>query len=55
MPIFDWKCNCGYIEKDVLNGKKEKCPLCGRTMKKMIPDRFGLVFKGTGFYKTDYK
>ena len=34
----------------------KKCPKCGKTgVKRLIGGGAGLIFKGTGFYITDYK
>jgi predicted nucleic acid-binding Zn ribbon protein len=32
-----------------------KCPQCGARTKKNIGAGAGIIFKGTGFYETDYK
>lgn len=33
-----------------------KCPKCGRkSLKRLLGGGAGLIFKGTGFYATDYK
>ena len=32
------------------------CPVCGgKEFKRLIGGNIGVVFKGTGFYETDYK
>jgi predicted nucleic acid-binding Zn ribbon protein len=31
------------------------CPVCGAEMKRLIGAGAGPLFKGTGFYQTDYK
>ena len=33
---------------------RAKCPVCGKTAVRKISGGAGLVFKGTGFYITDY-
>jgi len=36
--------------------KLTKCPICGKeTLKRLIGSGGGLIFKGSGFYLTDYK
>lgn len=60
MPTYDYKCeNCGN-EIEVFQSIKDtpltKCEKCGKdTLKKMVSGGAGLIFKGSGFYLTDYK
>jgi hypothetical protein len=35
--------------------RRIKCPECGGNTKKLIGAGAGIIFKGTGFYETDYK
>jgi putative FmdB family regulatory protein len=59
MPTYDYRCEkCGYeferfqsmTEKPV-----KKCPECAGTVRRLIGGGAGLIFKGKGFYQTDYK
>lgn len=59
MPTYDYKClKCGHqfevfqtmTEKQLLN-----CPECGGELKRLIGAGAGPIFKGSGFYQTDYK
>jgi putative FmdB family regulatory protein len=63
MPTYEYECNidkkgCGYKFEVFQNMKDEplsKCPNCKkRTLKKIfgVP---AVIFKGSGFYETDYK
>lgn len=58
MPTYDYKCpECEHKQEDFhwINQKPEvKCEECGTIMEQQISG-CGLVFKGTGFYSTDYK
>lgn len=60
MPTYEYRCgNCGN-EIEVMQSMKDapltKCPKCGKeTLKKMVSGGAGLIFKGSGFYLTDYK
>jgi putative FmdB family regulatory protein len=60
MPIYEYLCkNCGY-ELEELQSIKEpplvKCPSCGKsTLVRLIGTGSGVIFKGSGFYHTDYK
>ena len=33
----------------------KKCPKCSAKVKRLIGNGSGIIFKGTGFYETDYK
>ena len=59
MPTYDYKCHkCEHtFEKfhGINYNPKIKCPLCGEEAQKMIGAGIGLIFKGSGFYITDYK
>jgi len=33
----------------------KKCPECGKKVHRLIGGGSGIIFKGTGFYETDYK
>jgi putative FmdB family regulatory protein len=57
MPTYEYRCPEGHefelIQK--MSGKpRAKCPTCGKTATRKISGGAGLVFKGTGFYITDY-
>ena len=60
MPTYDYKCsNCGEIYElfQSMNDKpKKKCQYCGKnTAVRLIGGGSGQIFKGSGFYITDYK
>jgi putative FmdB family regulatory protein len=60
MPTYDYKCeNCNHTFEVLQSIKDEpliKCPKCGKNkLKKLISGGAGLIFKGSGFYLTDYK
>jgi hypothetical protein len=39
-----------------MNDKRRvRCPTCGKSAERIISGGAGLVFKGSGFYITDYK
>ncbi len=59
MPTYEYECTqCGktfeYFQS-IKEKPKTKCEACGGKLKKLISAGAGLVFKGTGFYITDYK
>jgi putative FmdB family regulatory protein len=60
MPTYAYVCqNCQH-EFDAFQSIKAKplrvCPACGRTaLKRLIGSGAGIIFKGSGFYCTDYR
>ncbi len=56
MPTYLYECeNCGRFEEFQQSTEEvlEECPECGRPVKKIIGAP-GVIFKGSGFYSTDY-
>ena len=59
MPTYEYQCEkCGH-QFDVFQSIKDKpltrCPDCSGAVKRLISPGAGLIFKGSGFYITDYK
>ena len=60
MPTYEYRCQeceeiCEFLQS-FSDPPKRKCPSCGRhRLKKMISGGAGLIFKGSGFYITDYR
>ncbi len=60
MPTYDYMCeNCEYEFEQFQNITAKplrKCPKCGqRELKRLIGAGAGVIFKGSGFYQTDYR
>ncbi len=59
MPTYEYRCPKGHVfEKfypTISNKRKVACPTCGKMAERMLSGGAGLVFKGSGFYITDYK
>lgn len=59
MPTYEYKCPNGHLfEKKsprITSQRHAKCPVCGKRAERQISGGAGLVFKGSGFYATDYK
>lgn len=60
MPTYDYKCkSCGHTWElfQSMTAKPEKvCPSCGKkTAERQIGTGAALLFKGSGFYQTDYR
>jgi putative FmdB family regulatory protein len=57
MPTYEYQCPDGHVfEKfQKMSDKPEtKCAVCGKAAVRKISGGAGLVFKGSGFYITDY-
>jgi putative FmdB family regulatory protein len=60
MPTYDYRCdNCGHeLEtfQSITAKPLRKCPECGKLkLKRLLGTGAGLIFKGSGFYETDYR
>ncbi len=58
MPTYDYKCkDCGHAFEEFQSISAEPltdCPVCNGTVQRVISGGTGLIFKGSGFYITDY-
>jgi len=60
MPTYEYACpKCGHEFEQFQSMRDEplkKCPKCKKAgVKRLVGGGAGLIFKGTGFYITDYK
>lgn len=61
MPTYDYKCQkCGHQFEVVQSMKDDRltdCPVegCDGQLKRLIGTGAGIIFKGSGFYETDYR
>ena len=60
MPTYDYECDaCGHafeLFQTITDSHKRKCPECGRLkLRRLIGSGAAIVFKGSGFYQTDYR
>ena len=61
MPTYDYQCQtCGHqfeVFQSMKDAKLEDCPLeaCEGKVKRLLGRGAGLIFKGSGFYQTDYR
>jgi putative FmdB family regulatory protein len=57
MPTYEYECPEGHsFEKfqKMTDKPRAKCPVCGKASTRKISGGAGLVFRGSGFYITDY-
>lgn len=59
MPTYEYEClKCSH-KFEAFQGitalPLKKCPLCGKNIKRLISAGAGIIFKGAGFYATDYR
>lgn len=59
MPHYDYECkDCGVFEEyqSMKDDPYTKCPRCNsKQIKRLIGTGAGIIFKGSGFYETDYR
>jgi putative FmdB family regulatory protein len=59
VPTYEYECTaCPHtFEKfqSITARPLRKCPKCGGTVRRLIGAGAGVIFKGSGFYETDYK
>jgi putative FmdB family regulatory protein len=57
MPTYEYLCPAGHhfdLIQKMADKPKARCPKCGKQASRQISGGAGLVFKGSGFYITDY-
>lgn len=59
MPTYEYECTkCEYLfEKfhSMSDKPVQRCPKCRHKVRKLVGAGAGIIFKGSGFYETDYK
>lgn len=60
MPTYDYRCNACKHEFEHYQSMKDKplkkCPSCGKAaLERLIGTGAAVIFKGSGFYQTDYR
>ena len=59
MPTYEYECTkCGHTFEAFQSMKDEplsSCPKCRGRIRRLIQGGIGIIFKGSGFYTTDYK
>ena len=58
MPTYDYFCkkcqNTFEYFQSMSDSALEKCPKCNNKVRRLVSGGSGLIFKGSGFYLTDY-
>jgi len=60
MPTYDYECDaCGHefeLFQSISDPHKRKCPECKKLkLRRLFGTGAAVVFKGSGFYETDYR
>jgi putative FmdB family regulatory protein len=59
MPTYVYECRkCGHrfeVFHGILDAPRKRCPKCRGAVKRVVSAGGGLIFKGSGFYITDYR
>ena len=58
MPTYEYRCANGHAFEQfqrMTEPPVEKCPECGAPAERLLSAGAGLLFKGSGFYITDYR
>jgi putative FmdB family regulatory protein len=58
VPTYDYRCEKGHVFELFHSMKDEEpkhCPKCGTLAKRVPGGGSGFLFKGSGFYITDYR
>jgi len=59
MPTYEYECrSCKHRFEEfqsITDEPIKKCPKCGKAVRRLFGGGMGIIFKGSGFYTTDYK
>ncbi len=58
MPTYEYKCTNGHTFEafqSITEAPLSRCPKCKAAVRRVINGGMGVIFKGSGFYTTDYK
>jgi putative FmdB family regulatory protein len=59
MPTYEYRCpDCGHLFErfqKMSDAPGAECPSCGAAAERRLSGGAGLLFKGSGFYITDYR
>ncbi len=58
MPTYEYRCANGHVFEQFQRMSEDPidtCPQCGAPAERLLSSGAGLLFKGSGFYITDYR
>jgi len=59
MPTYEYRCRkCGHVFEvfqNMTDPPRKRCPRCGGRVERLPGTGAGVIFKGSGFYATDYR
>ncbi len=59
MPTYEYECtHCGHnfeAFQKITDKHLNACPKCDKKVRRLISGGAGIIFKGSGFYATDYR
>jgi putative FmdB family regulatory protein len=58
MPTYEYRCSKGHhfeLFQRISEEPVKTCPECGAPAERLLSSGAGLIFKGSGFYVTDYR
>jgi putative FmdB family regulatory protein len=59
MPTYEYECkSCKYRFEEFQSISEDPikvCPKCGKPVRRLFGGGMGIIFKGSGFYTTDYR
>ncbi len=59
MPTYEYECDkCGHrfeVFQTMTEKPRKRCPKCRGKVRRLLGGGSGMIFKGTGFYATDYR
>lgn len=59
MPTYEYECErCGHLFElfqSMTDPPRKRCPACRGKVKRLFGTGAGIIFKGSGFYQTDYR
>lgn len=59
MPTYEYECpacGCRFEKLEPITAEPQaKCPECGARCRRLVSAGTGVIYKGSGFYTTDYR